>query len=139
VNRSTRRKPHPSPKISTTNLTWACMVSNPVLGVTKLGTIRHMARPTVTVGTFDGGEDGSVNEGISVWNRLSPEEGGGMWPLCQQYFKNIKDVIGLYIFQWWSPTVERTKCFWLYFQEYQICNYTTTYVKIVILSRFPLL
>jgi hypothetical protein len=48
----------------------------------------------VTVGKFDGGGDGSVSDGISVQNRLSPEEGGEMWPLCQQYFKNIKDVIG---------------------------------------------
>jgi hypothetical protein len=93
----------------------------------------------ITVGKFDGGGDGSVSEGINFRKRLSPEEGGGMWTLCQQYFKNIKGVIGLCISQWWSPTVKRTKCFWLEFKVYQICNYATTCVKIAILSRFPLL
>jgi hypothetical protein len=70
-----------------------------------------LSQHLVTVGKFDVGGDGSVSERISVRNRLSPEGGRGMWPLYQQYFKTIKGSVCLYISQWWSPTVKRTKCF----------------------------
>ena len=86
-----------------------------------------------------GDDDGSVGEGISVRNWLSPEEGGGMGPLCQQYLKIIKGVIGLYISQWWSHKVAIKRCFWLDFKVYQTCSCTTTCVMIASLSRFSLL